>query len=100
MEEATLTAARLCSVLLLYAFVFVVIAIIGTASVVPRQKVHHLILIQILGAGIRFEVLVVIVKNAGFTIGGILLFRFHIGPPVCGSFEMEENASDIIIHVF
>ena len=60
------------SYLLLNTLVFVVIAIIGTSLGLSCQKVHHFILVQILGTAIGVIILVIIVeypsvKNAVFT---------------------------------
>ena len=68
--EGTPSAAFLY--LLVYAFVLIVKAVIGTSLGLPGEKLPKLVLIQIHGANVAFIILVIIVKHAAFAISYLL----------------------------
>ena len=68
------------SVLLLYALVFVVIAIIGTGLMLLRQKADHFILVQIHLTGVGIPILIIIVEYAIVTARAAA-FLVHTVPP-------------------
>ena len=57
----------------MYAFVFVVIAVVMTLSDAVAQKVDHLVLVKIHRTAIGIGVFVILIEFAGLTATGLLL---------------------------
>ena len=66
------------SILLLHTFVFVVKTIIGAILRRSLDKALQLVLIQIYGADVSIQILVIIVKDTGFAVRRLLAYGlFH-----------------------
>jgi hypothetical protein len=58
--------------LLMHAFVFVVVAVVGASLGIKTEEITHFILIQREGAGISVDIFIVLIEFAAFTARFVL----------------------------